>query len=363
MTSTALKDWYNLAFFEQLCRDFEAAYPSFPSEKFMTLIFDEAWPARSLKERMRHITASLHEILPANYSESIEILKKVAPKTDKFLGMFFPDFVETYGLQNWKISIPALAYFTQYGSSEFAVRPFIEARPTEMMQQMLAWAKHENHHVRRLASEGCRPLLPWGRVLRDLKANPAPIFPILELLKNDESEYVRRSVANNLNDIAKNQPKQVIEIATRWYGDNENTDKLVKHACRTLLKKANPEALRLFGFGSTEFVKVFDLALEKASVQIGEKLYFSFFLENIATYSQKLRLEYRIDYVKKSGNTSPKIFQIKEKTYEAGSKILIKRSQSFQNFTTRKHYAGRHQLTIVVNGVAFENVSFDVIQP
>ena len=93
------------------------------------------------------------------------------------------DFVEVYGLQDWEISVPALAYFTQYGSSEFAVRPFIEARPEAMMQQMLAWSKHENHHIRRLSSEGCRPLLPWGRVLKDLKANPAPIFPILEVLK------------------------------------------------------------------------------------------------------------------------------------------------------------------------------------
>ena len=255
-----------------------------------------------------------------------------------------------------------VAYFTQYGSSEFAVRPFIEARPEEMMQQMLAWATHKNHHVRRLSSEGCRPLLPWGRVLRDLKANPAPIFPILEILKNDESEYVRRSVANNLNDIAKNQPEQVVAIAQKWYGDNENTDWLVKHACRTLLKKANPAALLLFGFGSTDLIKVFDLAVEKSAIQIGEKLFFSFYVENTAASSQKLRLEYRIDYVKKSGKTSPKIFQIKEKIYEANSKTLIKRSQSFQNFTTRKHYAGQHQLTIVVNGLAFETISFEVYQ-
>jgi hypothetical protein len=197
--------------------------------------------------------------------------------------------------------------------------------------------------------------------LRDLKANPAPIFPILELLKNDESEYVRRSVANNLNDIAKNQPKQVVEIAKRWYGNNENTDWLVKHACRTLLKKANPEALRLFGFGDPDAIKVFDLAIEKAEIRIGEKLFFSFCIENAAAKSQKLRLEYKIDYVKKSGKTSPKIFQIKEKIYEASSKTLIKRSQSFQNFTTRKHYAGQHHLTIVVNGVAFESISFEVI--
>ena len=359
-TATALKDWYNEAFFEQLCQNFEVAYTSFSSKKFMRLLLDEAWPARNLKERMRHITVCLHEVLPADYAEAIAILKQVAPKTDNFLGMFFPDFVEVYGLQDWEISVPALAYFTQYGSSEFAVRPFIEARPEAMMQQMLAWSKHENHHIRRLSSEGCRPLLPWGRVLKDLKANPAPIFPILEVLKNDESEYVRRSVANNLNDIAKNQPEQVIAIAKRWYGDNENTDWLVKHACRTLLKKANPEALRLFDFGNTDAIKVFDLALEKNEIAIGEKLFFSFLVENTATASQKLRLEYRIDYVKKSGKTSPKIFQIKEKMYEAGSKTLIKRSQSFQNFTTRKHYAGRHQLTIIVNGIAFETIGFEV---
>jgi 3-methyladenine DNA glycosylase AlkC len=127
--------------------------------------------------------------------------------------LFFPDFVETYGLEHWDRSVAALEKFTRMSTSEFAVRPFLKRNQPRMMAQMAAWSKHESEHVRRLASEGCRPRLPWADALPALKRDPAPIWPILEQLKADPSEYVRRSVANNLNDISKDHPEQVLAIA------------------------------------------------------------------------------------------------------------------------------------------------------
>ena len=216
-----LKDNYNQSFFDDLCARFIAVYPEFDSKKFLKDIFDDKWQGRELKGRMRHISLCLNGLLPAKYSDALEILKKVSVIDGgklSYLYMFFPDFVELYGQNYWVESMSALEVFTQYSSSEFAIRPFIKNDQSKAMQQMLKWSKSDNYHVRRLASEGCRPRLPWTMALPELKKNPEPILPILENLKNDESEYVRRSVANNLNDIAKDHPEKVIEIARKWLG-------------------------------------------------------------------------------------------------------------------------------------------------
>jgi 3-methyladenine DNA glycosylase AlkC len=162
---------------------------------------------------MMHTSESLHIYLPMEYSESVQILMKAALKFSGFQYMFFPGFIELYGLDEYEQSIKALEIFTQHSSSEFAVRPFIKIYSHKMMEQMELWAESENHHVRRLSSEGCRPRLPWAIALPEFKKDPSPVIPILEKLKNDESEYVRRSVANNLNDISKDNSYVEISAA------------------------------------------------------------------------------------------------------------------------------------------------------
>jgi 3-methyladenine DNA glycosylase AlkC len=99
------------------------------------------------------------------------------------------------------------------------------------MRYLYTRAEVQNHDVRRLASEGCRPRLPWAMALPQFRKDPSPALPILEKLKNDESDYVRKSVANNLNEISKDHPQLVLDICERWYGQTANTDWLVKHAC------------------------------------------------------------------------------------------------------------------------------------
>ncbi len=187
----------------------QAEYPAFDTQGFAARVFDESWEDLELKGRMRHITLALGDMLPADYRLALGILHRVLPSLGYygFEKMVFPDYVGVYGLDDWEASMPALEVFTQEVSAEFAIRPFIIRYQDQTMAQMQRWAGHEHPEVRRLASEGSRPRLPWGIALPALKADPAPILPILERLRADEAETVRRSVANNLNDISKDNPR------------------------------------------------------------------------------------------------------------------------------------------------------------
>jgi len=337
-------------------------YPEFVRDKFLSLVFDERWDSRELKEKMRHVTICLGQTLPENFAEALEILKKIAPVVKGFEAMVLPDFVDLYGLEEWDLSLPALAYFTKFSSSEFAIRPFLARDPQRAMAYMLKLAGDENENVRRFASEGCRPRLPWAKALPEFKKDPAPILPILEKLKDDESEFVRRSVANNLNDISKDHPDLALDICERWYGKSEKTDWIVKHACRSLLKAGNKRALLLFGHGDPAAMSVAKLKLEKKITVIGEDLRFSFQLVNAGKKAAKLRLEYAIDYKKASGKTSRKIFKISENHYRPGEHFFS-RKHSFADMSTRKHYPGKHRLSILVNGEEKASVTFEVKKP
>ena len=243
-------------------------------------------------------------------------------------------------------------------SSEFAVRPFIINYEERMMAQMYEWSKDENEHVRRLSSEGCRPALPWGQALPKYKKDPTPILPILEQLKTDPSLYVRKSVANNLNDISKTHPDLVIKIVKSWYGKNEDTDWIVKHACRTLLKKGNRDVLTLFGYSDINSVDVKNFTLNKISISIGEDIIFSFTV--LAKEETKVRLEYGIDYVKSNGKRNRKIFQISESELKENQKKDYTKTHSFADVSVRKHYSGTHSITLIVNGIERGILDFEL---
>lgn len=335
--------------------------------KFQTLVFDNEWENRELKARMRHIATVLRNFLPADYPKActiiINMVKEVkAGKNGMSLQyMVLADFVEQYGLDFLEESITAMEVITQYASCEFAVRPFIIRYPDKMMKQMLLWSKHESFMVRRFASEGCRPLLPWAMVLHDLKADPSPILPILENLKNDESEFVRKSVANNLNDISKNQPQTVIDLAKKWKGKSKNTDWILKHGCRTLLKQGNSEVLELFGFGNADSLETMNFVIENTKVKMGGELSFSFGLTNKSQDELLVRLEYAIYLLRANGKHNKKVFKISEKKYPADSCTLIKRKHSFRKVTTRKYYPGLQKISIILNGREFGFYDFKLV--
>lgn len=358
------KDRYN---YESLCKlalEIQTVYDGFPVEAFLKSTMDETWDRLEFKQRIVQISVNLGKYLPEDYKTAIGIIDKVIMNYDICLDgfvAFFPAFVELYGQdkENWDTSMSALERYTPYASAEFAVRSFIINDEDRMMAQMAAWARHENEHVRRLASEGCRPRLPWGQALSSFQKDPSPILPILELLKTDPSPYVRKSVANNLNDISKTHPDLVVKIAKAWYGKDKNTDWIIKHGCRTLLKNGNSEVLGILGFADAGCVKVHGLSLGAASVPAGGKLTFSFEIE--AEKAAQVRLEYGIDYVKANGKRNRKIFQISELTFKEHGKKAYTKTHSFADASTRKHYPGIHSVTLIVNGVQQGTLDFELL--
>lgn len=360
--TTALKDIYNQSFISLVAKSIQKVYPDLDEALFFHLVFNETWEQKTLKERMRHITICLHKLLSVDYAEAVEILKKVAPDlaNHELAAIILPDYIEQYGLTDWEVSIQALEWFTQYSTAEFAVRPFIIEDQERMVRQMTEWSLHPNHRVRRLASEGIRPKLPWGMVLQNLRKDPTPIFPILNNLKEDESLFVRKSVANNLNDISKDHPSVVLEIVTSWYGKHKHTDWIVKHACRTLLKKGHPQALALFGFNQANSIDIHNFNIERNKVKIGEDLHFSFQVTNKDEQPSTIRIEFVIDYVKANGNRSKKVFKIAENKIAREKNLNYYKKISFKDLTTRKHYKGMHTISILVNGKLKSSLDFEV---
>ncbi|MGQ1788450.1 DNA alkylation repair protein [Saccharicrinis sp. GN24d3] len=342
----------------------------FYKQDFLSKIFIESWEEMEFKERMHHIAMVVRTQLSDDFNECVNelylmitYLKSSGADKFKFAELayiFIPDIIEKYGMEHFDTSVVAFEAITPFTSCEFAVRPFIIQYQDEMLDKVMEWTKHENEHVRRLASEGSRSRLPWGMAIQSLKSNPEPVLPILEALKNDSSEYVRKSVANNLNDISKDNPETVIEVAKRWKGNTKETDWIVKHACRTLLKAGNSEVLQLFGFAPPDKIEVNDLTLINENLKMGDELEFSFSLNNLSSKSEKVRLEYAIYYMKKNGSLSKKVYKISEKEYAANSVTKVVRKQSFKIVTTRKFYVGEHILSVIINGQEIEERTFEL---
>jgi len=361
------KNIYNEAFFDNFINTVIQVKPDFNKKSFQENIYDSEWKNRELKQRMRHISIVLKNHLYEKYTENVAFILKLIYQLEKngikeksIEFMFFPDFIEFYGLENYKTSVKAFEQITQFTSCEFAVRPFIIKYQDKMIEQMHLWAIHRHPMVRRLATEGCRPRLPWAMAIPSLKNNPTPIIPILENLKNDKSESVRRSVANNLNDISKDNPITVIKLVKNWQGKSKEIDWLIKHACRTLLKQGNLEVMELFGFGAIDNFKIDDFKILTPKVKISQFLEFTFKLKNTSDSVSKARLEYGLYYQKANGSVSKKVFKISEKEYAKNSMTMINRKQSFKIITTRKFHLGLHQVSVIVNGKEFEKLDFNL---
>jgi 3-methyladenine DNA glycosylase AlkC len=329
-------------------------------EKSYILHVLETLETLELKQRMRLISSAIDDFLPLDYKQSLEVLKKVKThfsyeESMSLQAMVLQDFVEVYGLDDFESSIQALEVFTIESSSEFAVRHFIIKYEEQTMKKMLEFTQSQNEHLRRFASEGCRPRLPWAIALPKYKKNPCKVFEILEQLKEDESKYVQKSVANNLNDISKDNPDLVLNFVANNLGKNTNCDWILKHGSRTLLKQGNKEILSLFGFAKYSHVRVDNFIVDDM-VKEGEILHFGFELNSDEKLGN-LRIEYAIDFVKANGKQSRKIFMISQSHIKTSNKKVSKK-YSFKPITTRKYYLGTHRLSIIVNGVELKSKEF-----
>ena len=364
--SEQLKYMYNPQFFETLCPIIKEAVPDFGERRFVYAVFDKEWPDLELKQRTRQVTRAFGACLPSDYPKAIEhvlsicrLVQEIEITQSRYPYIFLPDFIEQYGLNYFELSMRAIEESTKLVSAEFAIRPFIEKYPLQTLERMLRWSKNSHPAVRRLSSEGCRPRLPWGMGLPFLKKDPTPILPILENLKMDPSDSVRRSVANNLNDIAKDHPEIALSIAQKWKGISPDTDWIVRHGCRTLLKRGHTTALRLHGFNPKAQGEIKKLSVTK-KVAIGSSLSFQFLFVSNEKRTTRYRLDYVIDYVTRVGNVSIKIFKIAENSFDPGKPILFNRKKSFADCSTRIHFKGVHRLRIMANGIEVGTAKFYV---
>lgn len=354
MSAPLLKDLIDVAFIQRLGDACQQLQPTFDSTRFVSTVVDDIYPTLELKARIQRVATLLYQQLALPFAESCEVLKPLSCQFGGIQGFVFPDVVAQFGLDQPDIALPALGHFTQFSTSEFAIRPFIIRYPELTLPQLALWAQSDNHHLRRLASEGSRPRLPWGQALPKFKKDPTPLLPILEQLKQDPSDYVRRSVANHLNDISKDRPELMLELCQRWFGQHPDTDWIVKHALRGLLKQRHPVALQLFGYQPLAVQAQLQLP---ARVMMGERLEFSVLLSQSIAGSGKVRVEYAIDFASKSGKPRHKVFQWLERIVNE-PEFTLQRSYLFKDLTTRKHYAGEHRLYIIVNGQIVTSQSF-----
>lgn len=363
----AFKNLYNEKFYLALAIHLNKCLSGFNQDKFMKLILPANFQQLELKERMTHTKEVLHQFMPKDFAQATDVLAKLI---DSLVGdgisegsvefMFLPEYIETYGIDDYQISIKAFEKITQFTSAEFAVRPFLIKYGQQMLTQMLLWSKHSNYLVRRLASEGSRPRLPWAIDLRMYKDDATLLLPILHVLFNDPTEIVRRSVANNLNDIAKDNPATVIEFAKQYISESAQSDRTIKHACRTLLKRASPEALALFGYDSTDIELVeFKVLTEK--IIMGTHAEFSFSIKNNSEEAKKIRLEYGLYFMKKNGQLTKKVFKISERLLAANEIHQVLRKQSFRPISTRIYHTGVHQVSIILNGKEFKSKDFELV--
>lgn len=357
----ALKEIFNTERLSHIASEMTAVYPAFEAKRFLKLA-QTGLADLSVMQRMARVSECLHAVLPLDYEASLQVLRALAPRLNSgFVSMCLPHYVASYGAHAFDQSMDALKYFTAFGSSEFAIRHFLRSDLERSLKLMHAWSLDDNEHVRRLASEGCRPRLPWSFRLEPIQADPTLAANILDNLKADTSLYVRKSVANHLNDITKDHPDWVLDLIEGWSLDNRHTAWIAKHALRSLIKQGNRRALAIIGAGGKPEVEIVDVKVEPPVIGLGEKITLSFAVKSTVQSSQRLVIDYAIDYVKANGSTSAKVFKLKALTLPGNAVEAVSRGQQIKELTTRRHYAGRHAVHIMVNGERLASTAFEIL--
>ncbi len=338
-------------------------YRNFDRSGFTAAVATDEYLALELKDRSKAIAAGLRPYLPRDYRRAIDILIKTAPSVGGFENWSLTAYVELFGLEHFEESVRAMEALTSYSTCEFCIRPFMIQYTDRMMPILHRWATDENEHIRRLAAEGSRPRGVWVAHIEAFRKDPTPVLELLEKLRADPSLYVRKAVANNLNDISKDHPKEVIATALRWQKDgNVHTNWIIRHACRSLIKNGEPKVFPIFGFTSDPKITISSVKPSKKTVSIGGGVAFGFSITSTAKKKQKLAIDYKLHYVKKNGKSSPKVFKLAERTIGPGERIDLTIRQAFADLSTRKHFPGEHGLEVVVNGRSVAEARF-VLKP
>ena len=371
----AFKNIFNADLVALMAGHFNKADPGFDEAGFVRIATDKL-ETLEFKARASQICNALEYALPPDYRSACRlILDSLHPDTLFDLSdmssnaegirgwaiMPVGEYIARHGVDDFDFSMDVLKEITKRSSAEFDVRTFILADTQRALGHIAQWSLDDNYHVRRLASEGSRPRLPWGFQLQPFVADPSPILPILETLKDDSHEYVRRSVANNLNDIAKDHPDLVANLMAKWMkGASVERKKLIRHALRTLIKAGHPDALKALGYGEPE-VDVSNFTLITPIVEFGNALEFSVDINSLSATDQPLIIDYVVHHMRANGKTSPKVFKWKNVKLQANEKFSNTRRHVIRPITTRRYYAGQHRVEILINGVNYGGEEFTLI--
>lgn len=366
------KNLINLELAEKMATHLGKADTAFKSDLFIKTATHNLH-ALELKQRSFQFTQALKSALPDDFEKAAFIIQhclgapiegeptKAHDLSSGLRGwaiMPLADYVGLYGREHFEISMDLFEHLTQRFSAEFAIRYFLVDAPIKTLKIMMGWTTHKSHHVRRLACEGCRPRLPWGMRLNDFIKDPQPLMPILDALKDDEEAYVRRSVANNLNDIAKDHADFITLVAKNWLKDaDKNRQGLVKHACRSLIKQGHQPIFKILGFGAPN-INVTHFDITPKHVKLGQHIDLTVTLESNQASPQPLIVDYAIHHQKANGRLIPKVFKWTIVDLR-GSQTLSKKHR-FKPVTTRTYYAGAHGVELLINGVSFGVLPFQL---
>lgn len=318
-----------------------------------------------LMQRSLQIRDALVETLPQPFAEAAAILAASLPHngTDGISGWALlpvSQYIALRGLDDFDLSLSLLRSLTPHFTAEFGIRVFIDRDQNRALATIRSWTGDANHHVRRLASEGTRPRLPWAIRLPKLIRDPQPILPILTALIDDPEDYVRRSVANSLNDIAKDHPDMVAAFVAEHIGDaSKERCQLLRRASRTLLKQGHKAALSNFGFAAPAGIDI-SLSLDRSEIVLGESLGLRLAISHRAETGQKVMIDYAVHHRKANGTTSPKVFKWTSATLPPGGSMEIEKRHAIRPITTRRYYAGAHRIVILVNGQEAAEADFDL---
>jgi 3-methyladenine DNA glycosylase AlkC len=368
--ATALKDLYGPEIPARIAAQIVAVHDQFPVAAFLADAL-AGYEELELTPRARHIAAALARHLPDDYDAAIAtLLASLGPPIaadapmgmDQFLYAPHVYFVAAHGLDDWETSMHAQHALTQRFTAEYSIRAFLEREPERTLDRLREWTRDPSPHVRRLVSEGTRPRLPWAPRLRRFQKDPTPVLELLELLKDDPSLYVRRSVANNLNDIGKDHPELLVATTRRWLTDaSEERRWLIRHALRSAVKRGDADALAVLGFEGGASVDVSEIDITPKRAQIGDAVRIAFTVTNAEGLPISINADLRIHFVKANGTTSPKVFKVRGLGLGAGESQGLSKLVSLRQHTTRSHYPGVHRVEVVLNGVASPIGSFVIV--
>ena len=369
------KNLINVAGVHDIARHLRRVWPGFDAKAFERLALHDL-DALELKARAMQLADALEATLPADFAAAAGVIEaSLAPPPrgealDELRG--HPDglagwplwpmgeFVARRGLGTPERALQTLREITQRFTAEWAIRPFIVTHPQRVYATLQRWTADPSPHVRRLVSEGSRPRLPWGLQLKSLIADPSPTLPLLRALQDDESEYVRRSVANHLNDIAKDHPGLVVQwLAEHLPGAPAPRRQLLKHASRTLIKQGHPQVMKAWGLGQA-LNGTLQFSVSPKRVRIGDSLTLQLTLVSTSARAQALQIDYAVHHVKASGASSPKVFKGWSLNLAPQATLSLTKRHSMRVVTTRRYHPGRHEVDVRINGRVLAQAEFQL---